>query len=352
MSASRFTSILLPLLTLPFLLFAAVPREPVYTEPRGYVCYRTTTPIVIDGKLDDAAWRACPWTEDFVDIEGEAKPRPRFRTRAKMCWDEQFFYVAAELEEPHVWATLKEHDSIIFQDPDFEVFINPKGDSHDYCEFEMNALNTTWDLLLTKPYKDGGLALNAWEIPGLKSAVHVDGTLNEPRDQDAAWSLEIAFPWKVLGELTDSRLVPPKDGDNWRVNFSRVEWRIEIKDGKYVKVPKTKEDNWSWSPQGVIDMHRPERWGYVQFSTAEPGTAKFVPDPSEPVRRQLHRVYYAQRTFFGKEKRWAKTLDELGLGALGRELKLEATTSGFEVTSGPWHLREDARIWKHAAGSP
>ena len=57
------------------------------------------------------------------------------------------------------------------------------------------------------------------------------------------------------------------------MNCSRVEWRHQVVDGKYRKVPRTKEDNWVWSPQGVIDMHRPEKWGVVQFSTDKPGAA-------------------------------------------------------------------------------
>ena len=78
---------------------------------------------MIDGKLDDPAWNDAPWTDDFVDIEGDAKPKPRFRTRAKMLWDDQNLYIAAELEEPYVWATLREHDSVIFRDPDFEDLV-------------------------------------------------------------------------------------------------------------------------------------------------------------------------------------------------------------------------------------
>ena len=171
--------------------------------PRSYVCAHATTPIGIDGRLDDRAWKSAPWTDSFVDIEGSAKPKPRFRTRAKMLWDDHYFYVAAELEEPHVWGTLTNHDAVIFHDPDFEVFIDPDGDSHDYYEFEMNALNSGWDLLLKKPYKDGGPALNEWEIPGLKTAVHINGTLNNPSDRDKGWTVEIAFPWKVLGELAN-----------------------------------------------------------------------------------------------------------------------------------------------------
>src|SRR5690606_6951535 len=133
-----------------------------YTPPKRYLCHRAETPPVIDGRLDDPAWAAVPWTEDFRDIEGDAKPKPPLRTRAKMLWDDDHFYVAAELQDPHVWATLTEHDSVIFRDNDFEVFIDPDGDSHHYLEYEINALGTDWDLALDKPYKDGGKADNSW----------------------------------------------------------------------------------------------------------------------------------------------------------------------------------------------
>src|SRR3954447_11867464 len=99
-----------------------------YVPPRGYVCYRASGPLKIDGRLDDRPGRDAPWTDDFVDIEGDLKPRPRFRTRAKMLWDDTHFYVGAELQEPHVWATLTKHDAVIFHDNDFEVFIDPDGD--------------------------------------------------------------------------------------------------------------------------------------------------------------------------------------------------------------------------------
>src|SRR5262245_25633970 len=91
---------------------APPPRDDYpFIQPRGYVCYRAPSPVTIDGKLDDPAWRAAPWSEDFVDIEGDKRPPPRFRTRMKMLWDKQCLYIATELEEPHVWATLTRHDS-------------------------------------------------------------------------------------------------------------------------------------------------------------------------------------------------------------------------------------------------
>ena len=139
--------------------------------PQAYTCERTTAAVIVDGDLDDAAWSAVPWTDPFGDIEGDRRPRPRFDTRVKMLWDNDYFYIAARMEEPHLWATLRKRDSVIFHDNDFEVFLDPDGDSHLYTEIEINAFNTVWDLLLIKPYRDGGPAIHAWDIPGLQTAV-------------------------------------------------------------------------------------------------------------------------------------------------------------------------------------
>jgi hypothetical protein len=337
---------------------APAPVEAPVPVPKGYVCHRAARPLVIDGRLEET-WADAAWTDDFVDIEGDAKPRPRFRTRVKMLWDDEALYIAAELEEPHVGALLTRHDSYIFHhDNDFEVFLDPDGDGHLYAELEMNALNTTWDLLLTKPYKDGGKAIDAWEIDGLRTAVHVDGTINDARDTDRGWTIEIAWPWRGLKQIASCR-VPPQDGDRWRINFSRVQLTREFRDNRYHKSPGTGEENWVWSPQGAVNMHLPERWGELVFSTEPPGTVAFQPDPSGPARRALHRIYNAQATYRRKHGRWARSLGELGLedlgvSSLGRprlettstrwEASVELRTSAGQVER--WHIESDARLWK------
>ena len=242
-------------------------------DPERYVAYRTPAGLVIDGRLDEPAWEAASWTADFVDIEGSARPHPRFRTRAKLLWDDASLYVAAQMEEPHVWGTLVERDAVIYYDNDFEIFIDPDGDTHQYFELEINALGTLWDLLLVKPYRDGGPAINGWYIRGLDAAVWVDGTLNQPSDQDRGWTVELAIPWAALAEAAH-RPAPPEPGDQWRVNFSRVQWRTDTLNGAYTILRDTlpgrtrPEDNWVWSPQGLINMHYPEMWGLVQFAAA------------------------------------------------------------------------------------
>jgi hypothetical protein len=239
---------------LPVLLAALVtPGQETLQVPRSYDCYRTNQPLKIDGKLNDAAWKKAPWTEDFIDIEGAARPVPRFKTRAKLVWDDDFLYVGAEIQEPDIKANLTRHDSVIFRDNDFEVFLKPSQSLAGYFEFEINALNTGWDLYLNKPYREGGKADNSWEMPGLKTAVSLSGTLNNSIDRDKGWTVELALPWAAFGSrLPVSR---PQVDSEWRINFSRVEW----------KTGQTREDNWVWSPQGVVNMHVPDKWGIVHF---------------------------------------------------------------------------------------
>ena len=279
--------------------------------PKGYVCYRAAEPIEIDGRIDDPSWKYAPWTDYFVDIEGDTKPRPRFRTQAKMLWDDGYFYIIADMQETHVWGTLTDHDAVIYDDNDFEIFIDPNSDNMEYYEIEINALNTEWDLSLRHGLSGRYKSASDWEIPGLKTAVHVDGTLNNPDDIDRGWSVEFAIPWDVLGEFAH-KAAPPEDGDQWRVNFSRVEWYHEVIDGSYLRTRGYgEEDNWVWSPQGIINMHCPEKWGYVQFATGEPGTVSFRPDQTEPARAILNGVYYAQTDYRKAHDGYAESFKEL-----------------------------------------
>ena len=299
------------------------PEPKIPFTPPSYVCYRAPQPLTVDGKLDDPVWKKAAWTELFADIEGSLKPKPRFKTHAKMLWDDEYFYIGAELEETDIWATLTQRDSIIFYDNDFEVFIDPSGSTHLYYELELNALGTPWDLLLVKPYRDGGPAVHAWNIQGLKAKVFGDGTVNQPGDKDKSWSVEIALPWKVLKECAPGKK-PPLAGDQWRVNFSRVEYRVEVKDGLYSKVadPATgkplPEDNWVWAPTGLINIHYPEMWGYVQFADGVIGERKdtFISRPEEEAKWALRHVYYKQKTHFQNYGAYADSLIELGLGEI------------------------------------
>ncbi len=316
--------LLAPLLSLCPLYASAKDAPPLPDfAPRHYICYKAPAPPKIDGKINEAAWQKAPWSEAFVDIQGESHPhQPRHLTRMKMLWDDKYLYIAAEIQDPHVWGTLTERESIIFNDNDFEVFIDPDGDSHHYMEFEINALGTEWDLMLTKPYRDwGNKVLDCWNINGIRSAIHVEGSLNDGSDEDKGWFVEIAMP---LDSLCEADKLLPAQGVQWRMNFSRVQWasRWNAQTKRYEKIahPITQkqgmgaEDNWVWSAQGVINMHRPETWGFVQFSEKPAGTPSpdcFAPAAHERSKWVLRQLYYRMWAYHKEHGQHAQTLEEI-----------------------------------------
>lgn len=313
MPNKRFLT-LIALLTFSITAIAQANLEQIrnmQSPPKVYAAPKTATTITIDGKDNEEIWKRTPWSADFIDIEGIIKKKPLYNTRFKMTWDEHNLYIYARLEEPHIWGTLTKHDAIIYHDNDFEVFIKPRRHAANYYEIEINALNTIMDLMMNKPYRLGGEAIMHWDVKGLKSAIHVEGTLNNPQDKDQYWSIEMAIPFQSLGAF--GQKPTPNINDYWQINFSRVQWQHEITAGKYSRKKSDHkilaEDNWVWSPIGLVNMHYPERWGYIQFTDNPEST------PSLPkeylIEKTAWNIYYLQKNQKAKKKKYAKELKKL-----------------------------------------
>lgn len=311
---------LLPLLTAGSLCAAEPPPA-----PPTYVCQRTTQELSIDGKGDERDWQHALRLSPLRDIEGAAIPH---RTDIRMLWDDRYLYVLADMQEPHLWATLTERDSIIYHDPDFEVFIDPDGDTRNYIELEINALNTVWDLFLTAPYRTANHALHDWNIPGLKHAVHRRGTLNTPGNTDEGWSVELAIPWESITAHSNHprRTEPPAAGTTMRMNFSRVNWHVQPDasapcgyskrtDAQGNPLPET---NHVWAPTGVINIHCPEHWGYVRLSDKPAGSGyESMPlPPAYGAQRRLFAWYNAQLAHRDQHGQFSATLQHAGVTPL------------------------------------
>lgn len=251
-----------------------------------YTAQRVVGPIDIDGKLDEPSWKIAPFSPRFVDIISGG--RAIHDTRAAILWDDEFLYVGYRVEEPVVHAKFTHHNDFIYQDNDVECFI---AGPDAYYEFEINAFNTCYEVFFVweDTFEKSGLArLPEFEraklvpfngvgftnhprgrrlgnfihaLPGLRTAVHVDGTINDDTDRDRGWTVELAFPWKSLGWLaTDGRALPPKNGDVWRMDCSRFNTYKEA-------APAKDSGGWFWTPHGVWDSHVPECFAYITFST-------------------------------------------------------------------------------------
>ena len=254
-----------------------------------YTAYRVERPLLIDGHLDEPEWQTAPRSPRFRDlVYGEPGIHD---TRAAVLWDDDYLYIGFWIEEPNVTATLTERDAPIFTNNDVEVFIAGKD---TYYEFEINAFGTIYEVFFIweEAYERGGYSREPlfnrsqpgvqpfhgvgfqphprgprigywnWDMPGLKTAVVVDGTINEGKDRDRGWTVELAFPWQGMGWLAkaDNRALPPNEGDVWRIDFSRF--------NQYKQAPPSRDPGgWAWSPHGVWDSHVPECFPFVQFST-------------------------------------------------------------------------------------
>ena len=242
-------------------------------EIQHYTSLRTSEAPKIDGHLDEACWQEVPRSPRFVDIiSGKSTVHD---TRAAVLWDNENLYIGFWVEEPHVRGDLTERDSLIYLNNDVEVFITGKD---SYYEFEINSLGTIYEVFFiweeayerggfaqvpefrrthpkAKPFKGvafqphpRGMRLGcwAWDFPGLESAVHVQGTVNQDDDRDRGWTVELAFPWKGMQWLAkaDNRSLPPKDGDVWRIDFSRFNHYREA-------APSTDSGGWVWSRHGA-----------------------------------------------------------------------------------------------------
>lgn len=342
--------------------------------PKSYAARRGTPPV-IDGDIYKAAWESTPWSEPFAEIRGHqdapsgTEPTPQQTTRMKMLWDDEFLYIAALLDVAkgdELIAKFTERNSPIFHtDSDFEVFIDPAGCCHGYKELEMNAINTVWNLMLNRPYSDGGGEISArvakegepnfWDVRNQRTAVRIlRGALNDVA-QPAQWCCEIALAHSDNLASTPVCGPTPVVGASWRINFSRVEMQGNV--------------NWVWCPQivwspktkrleGQVNMHLPDAWGYVVFADdggrlADGSDATAWLDPAFPARNAATCMYYGAQAFFKEHQHYPDSVDALrasgmmdGCKAIGSEnstpleLSITSQTNSFQAVASAngWHV--------------
>ena len=240
--------------------------------PPSYIVHKTTSSITIDGKLDEECWAKIPEMK-FLELQhGSLPPWPCY---GKMLWDNDYFYIGFHIDDPDVWASLEpgsrepghgdghSDEYIITNDGFGKIFFDPDGDGKNYVEVHVNALNKVDDGYLEYPYlikgKEHGWK-TGYDYDGLKTAVFVDGTVNDQSGVfDKGWSIEAAFPWECLEPFIKGNC-PPDFGDTWRAHIGRV-WK---------RHPGGQNYYYTWPVIGFVDCHILNRWGYIAFAKEIP----------------------------------------------------------------------------------
>jgi len=212
-----------------------------------YHVKRTAAPPVIDGALSDEAWKAADPVELHASFDGRPVQR---RTVARLLYDDANLYVAFDSEDPDVWGTLYKRDDAIYNQEVVEIFLDANGDGKTYNELEVSPNNVIFDAYFETRRSDLEKA-KAWDS-GMKTAVKVRGTINDDRDRDEGWSVEMQIPISRLAEVPH---IPPQKGDRWRFNLYRLEHLVREK----------QIEGQAFSPLYQGDFHNLPRFGWLVF---------------------------------------------------------------------------------------
>jgi len=215
------------------------------TQVPNYQAARVKSPVKIDGRIDEQAWKDAAPVGDFVNNRDGS--RSTLSTEARVLYDDNFIYFSFRAVDKNIWATMKQRDQHLWLEEVVEVFVQANPAVPNYIELEVNPLNTMLDIYLIDTRKP--LHYESWNSEKLQWAVQVDGTV-DGKDGDRQWTCEIALPFEDIASASHR---PPQPGDRWRMNLYRVE-----------RLPEVAEI--AWSPTLQDDFHILSRFGELVFT--------------------------------------------------------------------------------------
>jgi Carbohydrate family 9 binding domain-like len=237
-------------LLIPFVLAFAPARgeEPAVT--REAVCRWTAAAPKIDGKLDDPAWKTAAVIDRFPAFWLGTTPGPAHATRARLLWDDQALYFAAEMTDAELRAFGTKHNDHLWNGDVFEMFLKPSKSRPAYYEFQVNPRGVLFEVAFPERGAKVG-EFGALPELGMSAAVTLNGTLDHPGDHDHGWTVEGRIPWSTFAP-TGGR---PAPGAAWSFAICRYDFGPE----------GTKPVLMSSAPLTQPSFHRHEDFGRLIF---------------------------------------------------------------------------------------
>jgi hypothetical protein len=216
---------------------------------RAAECRWAAGKIKIEGETDEVAWDKAQELSDFAVFWEKRKPKTA--TKAKLLWDDNFFYFTAEMEDADLYADITDHNGMIWHNDVFEIFLKPVKDKPAYYEFQVNAANAQLELFFPSRGAGGYQRFAPLTKFGMESAVKLRGTLNNWKDKDEGWTVEGRIPWTAFKETGGK----PETGDKWWFALCRYDYSVAFE----------RVETSSTAPLNVADFHRYEDYGTLTF---------------------------------------------------------------------------------------
>jgi hypothetical protein len=218
-----------------------------------YDIYRASSPITIDARLDEAAWKQTPPVSPFVF--GRSKEGEQEQTVARLLWDDENLYVSYLCHDKHISAYVTQRHGPVSNDDCVEIFLSPNPEKvTNYYTFEINAIGT----MLNRCRTDWWKGPPTWEPEGVRYRTTFHGLpRKDESSDDAQWIVELAIPLRNF--VRDAAHTPPQDGDQWRLNLMRTGGKTNAQDS-------------TWSPIAPPSrsFHTPTSFGWVRFVKQPP----------------------------------------------------------------------------------
>lgn len=211
---------------------------------------RAATAPVIDGKLDDAVWQNAPaYPLHRPRDQREFSDTLHANGTVRFAWDDRYFYFAAQFDDDDVISYKDEDDDYLFRYGDLaELFIGP-ADNTWYWELYASPLGRQATIFWSgmgnlvdwpEDFRAPGVPTGILKDVRFEVAATVDGTLNDWRDVDKGWVVEMAVPVSELTKMGDAWGA----GTNWlvfvgRYNYSRYLQDVNIEYATSPLITKT-----------------------------------------------------------------------------------------------------------------
>jgi hypothetical protein len=208
---------------------------------------RLTGVIVLDGRLDEPAWRDAPPVTEFTQYDPDEGKSPSERTEVRFLFDDDALYVGARMYDSHgaagVMTRLVRRDDT-FDSDYLELVIDGYHDHLSRAFFDVNPSGSINDQLGI-----GASCCDAGWDPVWQVATRIDS---------AGWTAEIRIPFNQLRYSRDSLQT----------------WGLQIR--RFIK-RRQEEDDWSFWKK--TDNGGPSRFGHLEGIeiTKSPGHLEILP---------------------------------------------------------------------------
>ncbi|BAX78504.1 carbohydrate-binding family 9-like protein [Labilibaculum antarcticum] len=224
-------------------------------EQELFKASKNTSTVTVDGKMDEASWKETEVRalDFFYNIEQASDQQ---NTSFRMMWDDENLYVFFDCKDQYITARETKRDGAPYFDDCAEIFLIPAPDSLNmHFGFELNLYKTANDFIYLNNMNKGENAVIKGYNPDYKTAVSIQGTVNDNSDIDTGWCMEMAIPLSVFKGVG---YAPIAEGVQWA--FLAVRQNRD----------DAKGDRRSTSTIFSIydiekNVHQPNRFGLVEF---------------------------------------------------------------------------------------